>query len=406
MRRRDFLGLGALLSLAWSKPAVADELAELRRGSVLRVGTSDDYAPFVKTVNGRRAGLDVELIELLASELGVRVEFVPFRWPELSSRLEQRAFDVAASGVTVRADRLFFGTFSRPYAITGAVACVRKADASRFSRPADLDKPGVRIAVNRGGHLAHVARTTFPHASLELIDDNTVLFDRVSTKTVDAALSDSAEAHAAARPDLVTFGPFTRDRKAFFVRRDEPALARYIDDWLFKHENDLSLGRLRRRWLGNVVPLGWNPYLESVVTDVQLRLDLMPWVGAAKRVFHMAVEDREQEARVLQRVRDLARTAMLDPVPVETLFGVLMRAAKVIQLAPVLPASPTVTLEALRQAIGGIDEHLVLCLKVAAPRVQAGQWRTGIDVGVKSELLPKQFLSDLTAALGAVRRVQ
>jgi cyclohexadienyl dehydratase len=407
MRRRAFLGLTAVLSaMARSSFVWADELSDLRKAGVLRVGTSDDYAPFSKASNGKRAGLDVDLIELLANELGIRLEFVPFRWPELSSRLEQKAFDVAASGVTMRADRVFFGNFSRPYAITGAVACVRKEDAAKFSRGGALDSLGVRIAVNRGGYLAHVAATTFPHATLVLLDDNTTLFERVLSKAVDAVVSDSAEVHAAAHHELQTVGPFTRDRKAFLVRRDLPALARFIDEWLFKKETEPTMTRLRRRWLGDVVPAVWNPYLESVLADVQLRLDMMPWVGAAKRVLRMPIEDRAQEARVLAHVRELASGSLLDPSGVESLYRVLIRSAKIIQLAPVLPGAPATTLDALRGAIGGIDEHLVQSLKGAAPRVPSADWQKGVDAGIRTDVLPKQVLGELAAALAGIHRVQ
>jgi cyclohexadienyl dehydratase len=405
MRRRAFLELGALLSAATlTRRSDADDLADLRKSGVLRVGTSDDYAPFARATAGVRAGLDVELTNLLARGLGVRVEFVPFKWPELARRLEEKSFDVAASGVTMRADRLFFGAFSRPYAVTGAVACVRKEEQARFPDAPALNAPGVRIAVNRGGHLANVARTYFPRATLELLDDNSVLFDRVTTRAADAAVTDSAEAHAAAKAELASLSPLTRDRKALYVRRDAPALARRLDEALFTHENDGALQRLRHKWLGDVVPAGWNPHLEAVLADVQLRLDLMPSVGAAKRALGKPVEDKEQEARVIAHVQDLARAEQLDPGSVESLWRVLMTSAKVIQLAPVFPASPTTTLDALRSVIGGLDEHLLSSLKYAATRVPQADWQNGVDAGIRSERLPKELLRKLSEALAAVRR--
>jgi cyclohexadienyl dehydratase len=401
MRRRAFLTLLAAASLA--RRSYADDLTELRKSGVLRVGTSEDYAPFAKMTAGGRAGLDVDLSNLVGRGLGVRVDFVPFKWPELTKRLEEKAFDIAASGVTVRADRLFFGSFSRPYAVTGAVACVRKEDAARFRDSSALNAAGVRIAVNRGGHLAHVARTFFPRATLELLDDNSVLFDRVTTRAADAAVSDSAEAHAGAG-QLSTLPPLTRDRKALYVRRDAPALARRVDELLFAWENDGSLPRLRRKWLGDVVPAGWNPHLEAVLADVQLRFDLMPSVGAAKRALGKAVEDKEQEARVTARVKDMARALQLDTASIESLWAVLIASAKVIQLAPVWPASPTTTLDALRGAIGALDVHLLSSLKDAAPRVANADWQQGVDIGIRSELLPKQLLHGLAEALAAVHR--
>jgi cyclohexadienyl dehydratase len=405
MHRRAFLTLGALLSgVGLPLRAAADELTDLRKKGVLRVGTSDDYAPFGALAEGRRRGLDIDMIAILSTELGVHTQFVPFKWPELSSRLGQGAFDIAASGITMRADRVLFGRFSRPYAITGAVACVRKEDAGRFSRTGELDKPSVRIAVNRGGHLAQVARSTFPHAAIELLDKNTALFTRVTSKAVDAVVSDSAEVFAAS-PGLAVLGPFTRDRKAFFVRRDAPGLVRFVDEWLFRHEGDGSLAKLRRKWLGSPEPTLHRPLLEAVLADIELRLALMPWVGAAKRVLFKPIEDKTQEQRVLDRAGALAKEAALDAARVQELYRVLIRAAKIIQLAPVLQA-PVVTLDALRDAIEAIDEHLVSSLRGAAPRVPPAEWQKAVTEGVRNELLPQTVFRELSAALANVRRVQ
>jgi cyclohexadienyl dehydratase len=416
MHRRAFLALGALLPLL-PEPAAAlpaapapapvggDELAAFRRKGSLRVGVAEDYVPFAAVSGGRRTGLDIELGQLAGSELGMRADFVPFKWPELSSRIDRGEFDVVASGITMRADRLFFGRFTRPYALTGAVACVRKEDAARYRQLADLDKPAVRIAVNRGGHLARVARDTFPRATLDLVD-NTALFDRVTSKAADAIVSDSAEVYAAARTGLATIGPFTRDRKALYVRRDLPELARYFDQWILRHEEDGALQRLRRKWLGTAEPTGAKPHLEAVLADLELRFDLMPSVGAAKRAAGMPVEDRAQEERVLARTRDLAKENLLDPASVEALYRVLVRVAKVIQTAPVMQASPTVTLEALRTAIGDVDEHLLASLRTSAPRVPKTEWQRAVTEGVTTSLVPKLLLAELGRALAAVHRVQ
>jgi chorismate mutase len=131
----------------------------------------------------------------------------------------------------------------------------------------------------------------------------------------------------------------------------------------------------------------------------------MPSVGAAKRALGKPVEDKEQELRVTARVKDMARALQLDAASVESLWGVLIASAKVIQLAPVWPASPTTTLDALRGAIGGLDEHLLAAMKDAAPRVAKADWYKGVDAGIRSELLPKELLHKLADALAAVHRV-
>ena len=85
----------------------------------LRVGTSGDYPPFsVRTATDDWRGFDVEVAHAYAAARGRAVVFVPFRWPELTAQLAAGAFDVAMSGVTVRADRLLVGTMTASVATT------------------------------------------------------------------------------------------------------------------------------------------------------------------------------------------------------------------------------------------------------------------------------------------------
>src|SRR5882724_3538783 len=50
---------------------------------VLRVGTSGDYPPF--SIDGR--GFDVDVARELGRSLGVRIEWVRFRWPDLAAAI-------------------------------------------------------------------------------------------------------------------------------------------------------------------------------------------------------------------------------------------------------------------------------------------------------------------------------
>jgi len=235
---RTMAVVGSLLTLLASGPARAGDLAALRQRGVLRVGTTGDYAPFSVAKGDAFSGFDVDVMDRLAHDLGVRVQYVRFRWPDLIGDLAADEFDVVASGITVRPERALVGRFTRPYAETGAVALIRREDRSRLADRAALDRQGVRIVVNRGGHLEQVARHLFRHATVEPLADNAKLVERVLLGTADAALSDTAEARVWERKELVTVGPFTRDRKALLVRGDAPELLQAIDGWLRQRERD------------------------------------------------------------------------------------------------------------------------------------------------------------------------
>jgi cyclohexadienyl dehydratase len=301
----------------------------------LRVGTSGDYPPFSRERSaGKFGGFDLELANRLGRELGMQVELVRFRWPDLVADLRNGAFDIVMSGVTMRPERAIAGRFTRPYAKTSAVALIRKADAVRFASPAALNAPGRRIVVNAGGHLESVARRFFPRASIRTVSDNLSLPTLVRSGRADAA----------------------SDYKAFLLPAASAELALRVDEWLVRHERDGWLGQKRKEWLATydlADPQGAARH--AVVAAIALRLGLMPFVAAAKRAGGNPVEDTNQEARVLARVRQQSRSA---PERAEHLYRLLIPIAKEVQRsAP--PLDVTIPLPSLRDAIARVDEQLV-----------------------------------------------
>jgi cyclohexadienyl dehydratase len=332
--------------------------------AVLRVATSGDYAPFSIASDGKRSGMDVEAAARLASDLDRRVEFVAVPWPELAAASQRGDFDVAMSGVTMRADRALVGRYTRPYAVVGAVAVVRQPYAARFPSVDALDRPGVRIAVNAGGHLEHVARARFPRATIDAVPDNRTLPQRLLDGRADAVISDSAEVRTWQRPNLRTIGPFTVDHKAYLLPARQEQLALRIDEWLVAREADGWLDGERTQWLGPAASMDSAAAgREAVAALIRLRLDLMPSVAAAKRAAGLPLLDEAQEARVIERVRGLSSR----PAHAEAVYRQLIEMAKAVQRAAPAPANPAGLAE-LRDAIARIDAPLVLELDRAPAR--------------------------------------
>lgn len=396
--------VGLLLTLALPRPAAAGDLASLRDKGVLRVATSGDYAPFSVAKDGGFSGFDVEMMDRLAHDLGVRVEYVRFRWPDLAKELADKQVDLVAGGITVQPDRALLGRYTRPYAITGAMALVRSEDRARLADRLALDREGVRIVVNRGGHLEQVARRQFRQATIETLPDNGKLVERVLVGTADAALTDSAEARAWERKELVTVGPFTRDRKALLVRHDAPELVQWIDGWLRERERDHWLADMRQKWFGDSMFYAAAADREAVLADVELRCQLMPMVAAAKVAHELPILDQAQEERVLERSQQTARAVGLNPAEVARLFAALIHAAKVIEIASGTdPHASAPPLEQLRTAIGDIDAHLIRQLHEAVRTVTANEWRAGVREGVQADGLADALKAEIAEALVKVR---
>jgi cyclohexadienyl dehydratase len=321
----------------------------------LRVGTSGDYAPFsVIEPDGRRSGFDVELVRSYARERGLRIRWVPLGWATLERDLAAGRFALVASGVTVRPERSLAGRFTVPTASSGAVALARAG--------VDVGRAGVRIAVNRGGHLERVARRLFPAARLVPLAPNPAVREALVAGEVDAAVSDTLEAPhwLAGTSGLRALGPFTRDWKAWWLPADAAARARDLDAWLLAREADGTLAALRVRHLPGATSATATA-LDALAAAVEERLALMPLVAEAKRASGTPVRVPAQEAAVIAAA----------PEPARPLFAALIEAAREVQehtlAGEPAPGAPPDLDGALRPALARIGERIAeLALRLPA----------------------------------------
>ncbi len=213
----------------------ASGLARARANGVLRFGVPGDYAPFALQHEGELAGADIELARALAAALGLRPVFLRSSWPTLSADLQRDDFDIAVGGVSITPERAALGRFSAPYHSGGKTLLSRCADAARFSDPSRVNRPQVRLIVNRGGTNESVALALLPAATLRVYPDNIGVFAEVAEGRADVMLTDDVEAElkSAQDPRLCRSyaGTLNRVDKALWMAPDA-ALLKAVDTWL------------------------------------------------------------------------------------------------------------------------------------------------------------------------------
>lgn len=152
MRYLKHLVSALAFSLAAAAPAWAGErLNQILDTKVLRVGTPGDYRPFAIKTDAGYQGHDIDTIEAMAKELGVKIEYVPTTWPNLLKDLQANRYDIAVGGITRNVPRLRYAAMLPGYAPFGKVALVRTEDKAKFKTVQDLNQPGVRVIKNPGG---------------------------------------------------------------------------------------------------------------------------------------------------------------------------------------------------------------------------------------------------------------
>ncbi|OHX12198.1 transporter substrate-binding domain-containing protein [Chromobacterium sphagni] len=257
MTRRRFLLASLVASCALAgQTAGADQLDNILQRGELRVGTTGDYLPFSgkDPASGRYQGLDIDLAEDLARALGVRLRLVPTSWPALMRDQAADKFDIAMSGISVSLERQKRALYSIPYLNDGKTPIARCENQRRFQTLAQINQPGVKLAVNPGGTNERFARTNLPQAELTVFPDNTRIFQQIIDGKADLMVTDAVETRYQQKlhPALCAIHPerpFDFSQKAYLLPNDWRWKA-WVDQWLSQRLQDGGFARLSAQWLG------------------------------------------------------------------------------------------------------------------------------------------------------------
>jgi cyclohexadienyl dehydratase len=236
---------------------MSDRLDQVLKSGVLRVGTTMDTPVFsMKDASGRLHGFDMDALETLSSALGVKIEYVKMTFGSMLGDLAADKFDMAMSGMGRTFDRARTATFSKPYMRYGKLLMIRAADKNKYKSLADLDKPGLKIAYNRGGLNDRFANTEFKQATPAGYPSNEVATADLLAGLVDAQVQDSTAAVYLSRqnPKLAAMAPenvFHPVFVAILMRREDQTLQNYINIWIDQIEMDGTLAKIRTKWLGS-----------------------------------------------------------------------------------------------------------------------------------------------------------
>jgi polar amino acid transport system substrate-binding protein len=107
--------------------ASAGTLDEIAQRGELRVACQTQGAPFsFVDRNGERTGSSIELCEMIAKEMGVKIKFLNYDWDGLIPALLSKKADMLAADMTPTLKRAMKIAFVDPYMYTGSVVFVKQ----------------------------------------------------------------------------------------------------------------------------------------------------------------------------------------------------------------------------------------------------------------------------------------
>jgi polar amino acid transport system substrate-binding protein len=121
-------------------------LAEVKEAGKLTVATSPDFPPFETLEGDKVVGIEVDILNLIAKELGVELEIVQMDFDSVLFGIQSAKYDCGMSGITASEDRKENMLFTTPYYNAAQVIVVKEGSA--ITGKADLS--GKKVSVQTG----------------------------------------------------------------------------------------------------------------------------------------------------------------------------------------------------------------------------------------------------------------
>jgi polar amino acid transport system substrate-binding protein len=262
--RRSVLKAGLAIGGALAAPRLAfadDTLAEIKKKGEMVVATEMQFPPFDISDNGVYKGVDRELIDAVAKEMGVKVSYLDLPWTSVLPGLEAKKFDLCIAPVTITKERMKRYAFSVPIADATA-ALMKRADDKSINKPEDIG--GKTIGGQKGtSQLAQIK--AFADAKGLKIDvkeyvDNNQSYADLAAGRIDASVNSLPNlAYAAAqRPDTfaVVLPPFGQPTYFSWVGRlEDKTLLDAVNAALVKIDGDGTMAKIQKTWFGQTTDL-------------------------------------------------------------------------------------------------------------------------------------------------------
>lgn len=260
--RAALLG-AAILALGGVSGAMADTLADIKKAGTISVGTEMQFPPFDFLENNEYKGVDRDLIDEVAKELGVKAKYIDLPWTSVLPGLEAKKFDLVIAPVTITKERMKRYAFTVPISEATA-AMMKRVDDKSINKPEDI--AGKTVGGGKGtSQLAQVkefAQTLTPAPTVKEYVDSNQSYADLAAGRVDVSVNSLPNLAFAAAQRKETFAvvlpPFGKPSFFSWVGRpgeDDKSLIEAVNAALVTIQKDGRMAAIHTKWFGVSAPL-------------------------------------------------------------------------------------------------------------------------------------------------------
>ena len=213
-------------------------LTKILKSGVLKVGTTGDWNPMTMRdiVSNSYEGYDIDVMRQLATDLGVKVEFVPTDWKTLVAGVTSGQYHITGSA-SISPARAKAAGYSTSYFSLATVPLTLKKNEDRFKNWDDLNNPNVSVAATLGTTQETQVKQYFPNAIHRIVEAPARDFQEVLSGRADANITSNIEANKlVAKYDQLMIIPVTQSRSptpiAMLLPQSDQVWINYVNTWI------------------------------------------------------------------------------------------------------------------------------------------------------------------------------
>jgi ABC-type amino acid transport substrate-binding protein len=216
--------------------------------STLIIGTDPTFPPMEYIKNGKMVGYDIDMANLIAKQMGVKVQFKDIVFDNLFTELDAKQINLIIAAVTITSERQQKYDFSIPYINAGEVIITQKTN-NAITDTAELK--GKKIGVQKDTTDEQEAVKFTPTNDVMLYATFVQATQALVAGQIDAIVTDLPDAQGivSSNPTLkISSDPFTNEYYGIAFRKGDPNRAR-INAALQSLQERGYLTDLKHKWL-------------------------------------------------------------------------------------------------------------------------------------------------------------
>ncbi|HID48511.1 MAG TPA: transporter substrate-binding domain-containing protein, partial [Chromatiales bacterium] len=214
--------------------------------------------PMTETLDsGKVVGLDIDLANLMAETMGVKLVIKVMPFEQLIPALESGKVDVVLSNMTINPSRNLRVAFVGPYLNSGKCMITREEKIATADNPEKLNHPQTSIAVLKGSTSEDFGRMLLVKARIVPVKNYAAGIELVRTGKVKAMLSDYPICVAVTRQHadegfVTIFSTLTYEPIGVALPGNDPLFINWMENFLQRLDKVGLLQMLATKWMGEI----------------------------------------------------------------------------------------------------------------------------------------------------------